>query len=255
MSVSLETEFAFDVQGYLHIRGAMTDDEVKEYTFWTDELEETDVAELNLNNPGWDKEQMNHPVSRIFDADPRFCRFLDHPSVEPFLSEFLGQDYRHIDNDLLYTYPGYKGGVWHRGIRPHPTGHWVDSKCVCPMIKVFYCTTDVGPDEGGFTIIPGSHKALFSIDEEGREEIPAQQFVFDGVTAWDIVLFNEALIHMGSPNPSKKTRKTIIVNFGRRDAGIWTCYTPNSETLAAATPRQREILSNEVPLWDEPVLV
>ena len=255
MSIAHDLKFAFDVQGYLHLRQALTPGEVTEYTAWTDALEQTDIAALNESNPGWDREQMNHPVSRIFDADPRFCRFLDHPAVELFLLEFLGEDYRHIDNDLLYTYPDYEGGVWHRGIRPHPTGHFVDGQCICPMIKVFYCITDVGPNEGGFTIIPGSHKALFSIEEEKRKDVPAQAFVFDTVKTGDIVLFNEALIHTGSPNPSQKTRKTIIVNFGREDAGVWKCYTPLSETLEAATPRQREILTNAAPVWEEPALV
>jgi len=254
MSVSNETKFTFDVQGYLHLRQAMTPGQVAEYTSWATELEHTDLSALNRENPGWDQEQMNHPVSRIFDADPRFCGFLDHPAVEKYLSEFLGRDYRHIDNDLLYTYPGYEGGVWHRGIRPHPTGHWVNGQCICPMIKVFYCITDVGPDEGGFAIIPGSHKAIFTIDEEHMKDIPAQAFVFDSVKAGDIVLFNEALIHTGTANPSRKTRKTIIVNFGREDAGIWECYTPRTETLDSVSARQRETLTNRVPLWKEPIL-
>jgi hypothetical protein len=55
--------------------------------------------------------------------------------------------------------------------------------------------------------------------------------------------------------PSQKTRKTIIVNFGRQDAGPWPGYTPKAETLAAVTPRQRAILSNIQLVWQEPELV
>ena len=77
MSISNETKFTFDVQGYLHLRQAMTPGQVAEYTSWATELEHTDLSALNRENPGWDQEQMNHPVSRIFDADPRFCGFLD----------------------------------------------------------------------------------------------------------------------------------------------------------------------------------
>ncbi|MCZ6677886.1 MAG: phytanoyl-CoA dioxygenase family protein [Candidatus Poribacteria bacterium] len=158
--------------------------------------------------------------------DARFARFLDHPVVEPFLIAFLGADYRHIDNDLYYTYPGYKGGGWHR-----PTGHVIDGKFICPMVKVFYCITDVGPNEGEFEVIPGSHRAQFSpADYHKRLDLPAQH-IFDDVNAGDIILFNEGLIHNGLPNPSQKTRKTIIVNFGRRDAGVWQGYKPLSQTL------------------------
>ena len=254
MSIPYDLRFAFDVQGYLHLPQALTPEEVAEYATWMQEVEQTHLPSLNTDNPGWEKEQMNHPVSRIIDADSRFGRFLDHPAVVLLLIEFLGHGYRHIDNDLLYSYPEYKGGVWHRGVRPHPTGHVVGGKFICPMVKVFYCMTDVGPDEGGFVVIPGSHKAQYTIEEEKRADIPAMMHIFDEVKTGDIILFNEALIHTGRPNPSQKTRKTIIVNFGRHDAGVWKCYTPSPQTLEAVTPRQREILTNLAPVWIEPVL-
>src|SRR5205085_8188082 len=108
--------------------------------------------------------------------------------------------------------------------------------------KVFYCMTDVGPNEGEFEVVPGSHRAQFEIDFKGRLDLPAQH-VFDDVHAGDIIIFNEAVIHNGRPNPSAKTRKTIIMNFGREDAGPWPGYTPKAETFDAVTPRQRAILS------------
>ncbi len=194
--------------------------------------------------------QLNRPVSRMFDVDPRFARLLDHPVVQPLLAEFLGEDYRHIDNDLYFTYPGYAGGQWHRGVRAHPTGHLIDGKFVCPMVKVFYCLTDVGPGQGEFVVVPGSHKTLCSIDT-ARVDLPAQH-CFDDVKAGDSIIFNEALLHNGRPNRSDKTRQTLIVNFGRADAGVWAGYTPRPETLARVSERQRAILTNVREGWVEP---
>lgn len=253
MSITDDQKFEFDVQGYLHLRGALTADEVAEYRVWVDEAKQTNVEELNADNPAAIKAQLNRPVSRIFDADVRFARFLDHPVVEPFLSEFLGKDYRHIDNDLYFTYPGYAGGHWHRGVRAHPTGQVIDGAFQCTMVKVFYCLTDVGRDEGAFVVIPGSHKAQFEIDMN-RVDLPGQH-IFDDVKAGDIIIFNEALLHNGRPNPSSKTRQTIIVNFGRNDAGVWNGYAPKAETLARVTERQREILANADKVWMEPELI
>lgn len=245
--------FAFDVQGYLHLRRALTPTEVATYTTWSNEIQATDLQALNLDNPAGVTHQLNRPVSRPLDADARFAHFLNHPVVEPWLQTLLGLEYRHIDNDLYYTYPGYTGGHWHRGVRAHPTGHVVDGKFICPMVKVFYCLTDVGPDEGEFVVIPGSHKAQFKLAYNERVDLPAQH-IFNDVTAGDIIIFNEALLHNGRPNPSPKTRKTIIVNFGRHDAGVWQGYQPLAQTLAAVTPRQREILSNTTGFWAEPDL-
>src|SRR5688500_7697121 len=115
--------FAFDVQGFLHLRSALTPDEVKEYTSWMEEVQNTNIQELNADSPDALQYHINRPVSRVIDADPRFAHFLDHPIVEPLLCQFLGGGYRHIDNDLYFTYPGFSGGEWHRGVRAHPTGH------------------------------------------------------------------------------------------------------------------------------------
>jgi hypothetical protein len=252
MTIADDLRFAFDVQGFLHLRAALIAENIEEYQGWMREVEIVDVQAVNADNREGMQHQLNRPLSRVVDADPRFACFLDHPSVQPLLFEFLGEDYRHIDNDLYYTYPGYAGGQWHRGVRPHPTGHVVDGKFICPMVKVFYCMTDVGPGEGEFVVIPGSHRAQFEVDMK-RIDLPAQH-VFDDVKTGDIILFNEALIHNGRPNPSAKTRKTIIVNFGRHDAGTWAGYKPLPTTLDAVTPRQRAILANGARVWAEPTL-
>jgi hypothetical protein len=255
MAISQDDRFAFDVQGYLHLPGALSTDEVAESTRWMDEAAGTDVNALNADFPDGMKQQLNRPLSRMWDADARFARFLDHPVVVPYLVEFLGEEYRHIDNDLYYTYPSYGGGHWHRGVRAHPTGHVVDGRFICPMVKVFYCMTAVGPGEGEFVVIPGSHKAQFKLEYEGRIDLPGQH-IFDDVKAGDVIIFNEGLIHNGRPNPSQKTRKTIIVNFGRQEAGVWRGYRPKPATLVSVTPAQARILSNEnAEFWKEPQLV
>ncbi len=254
MSIPADHRFAFDVSGYLHLRGALTADEIAEYSRWISDSEGTDPQALNADYPDGIKQQLNRPVSRMFDADPRFACLLDHPVVLPYLTEFLGVDYRHIDNDMYYTHPGFPGGGWHRGVSAHPTGHVVDGSFICPMVKVFYCMSDVSPGQGEFVVIPGSHKASFKLDYDGRVDLPAQH-VFDEVKAGDIIIFNEALLHNGRPNPSQKTRKTLIINFGCVDAGVWKGYRPKPKTLAAITPNQRAILSNVNPdFWKEPQL-
>ncbi len=109
--------------------------------------------------------------------------------------------------------------------------------------------TDVGPGGGEFAVVPGSHHTMFKIDIE-RFDLPVMK-IFDDVKAGDIIIFNEALIHNGRPNTSQKTRKTIIMNFGREDAGVWHGYRPKKSTLNAVTPRQKEILSNSNPTYWE----
>ncbi len=249
--LSDDERFLFDNQGYLHLHRALPPEEVAAYLRLVEDTCDRDVNELN-EDPTYLSHQLNRPLSRMIDADMRFASLLDHPAVEHYLVAFLGQDYRHIDNDLYFTYPGYTGGHWHRGVQAHPTGHVVNDQFICPMVKVFFCLSDVGPNQGEFVVVPGSHKSCFAITTT-RVDLPGQH-VFDTVQAGDVVVFNEALLHNGRPNPSEKTRITLIVNFGRTEAGPWPGYTPKSETLAAVTPRQRHILTSGSPVWQEPVL-
>lgn len=248
MSISADERFAFDVSGYLHLRGALSPHEVAEYTSWMDAAAGTNVEALNSDEPDGMRHQLNRPVSRMIDAEVRFARLLDHPIVAPYLREFLGEDYRHIDNDLYYTYPDYQGGHWHRGVPADPAGHIENGVFTCPMVKVFYCMTDVGPNQGEFVVIPGSHRAHFKVETKGRVDLPAQH-VFSDVKAGDIILFNEALLHNGRPNPSQKTRKTLIVNFGRNDARVWRGYRPKPATMEQVSEPQRAILSNTPGFW------
>ena len=249
--LSDDERFLFDNQGYLHLPGALASEELATYLRLVEENRDRNVHDLN-EDPTYLSHQLNRPLSRMIDADVRFAQLLDHPAVEPYLAAFLGEEYRHIDNDLYFTYPGYKGGHWHRGVQAHPTGHVVDGQFICPMVKAFFCLTDVGPDQGAFVVVPGSHKSSFEIDTE-RVDLPGQH-IFDNVRAGDVIVFNEAVLHNGRPNPSGKTRITLIVNFGRADAGPWPGYAPKPETLAAVTPRQRDILTPASPVWQEPVL-
>jgi ectoine hydroxylase-related dioxygenase (phytanoyl-CoA dioxygenase family) len=247
-----DARFQFDNQGYLHLRGALAPEEVAAYLRLVEENRDTDVKALN-EDPANLANQLNRPVSRMIDADARFAPLLDHPAAAPYLVEFVGEDYRHVDNDLYFTYPGFKGGRWHRGVAAHPTGHVVEGQFICPMVKVFYCLTDVGPGQGEFVVVPGSHKSRYEVDMD-RVDLPGQH-IFDDVRAGDVIVFNEALLHNGRPNPSEKLRITLIVNFGRADAGPWPGYAPKAETLAAVSERQRRILTPGAPVWSEPVLV
>lgn len=251
--ISKDERFEFDIRGFLHLREAMPASEVAEYVAWMNQAEETDLKSLNADNPKGMETQLNRPVSRMIDVDPRFARFLDHSVVEPYLVEFLGSDYRHIDNEIYYTYPGYEGGRWHRGVRPHATGHLVDGQFICPMVKVFYCMTDVGPGDGEFVVLPGTHRSHLPLETKDRIDLPGQH-VFDDVQAGDIIIFNEGLLHNGRPNTGDRTRKTIIANLGRSDAGTWPGYRPLEKTLDSVTPRQRKILTNAAEVWEEPAL-
>ena len=86
--VSDDERFLFDNQGYLHLRGALTPEEVATYLGLVEENRDRDVRELN-EDPTNLAHQINRPLSRMIDADVRFARLLDHREIAPATCEAL----------------------------------------------------------------------------------------------------------------------------------------------------------------------
>ncbi len=252
-SITADDQFLFDLTGYLHLRGVLAPGEIADALAWSAAAERVDLAAFH----GKGREAKHHldrPVSRILDVEPRFLHFLDHPTIASYLATFCGPDYRHIDNDLLNTVPGYPGGGWHRGVPAHDTGYCFAGYFDCPMVKVFFCLSDVGPGQGPFEVVPGSHKSQLQSLDDTRPDLPGQH-VFDDVTAGDVILFNEAVLHNGRPNTTARTRRTLVINYGNAGVKCWVGYHPLPATLARCTPRQRAILTNDLPGdWESPVV-
>ena len=85
MAIDADQMFAFDVQGYLHLRGAITLAELAEVAPWMGDVDKTDVKALNADNIEGMTAQLNRPVSRVFDADIRF----DSPAQRQAFTEAL----------------------------------------------------------------------------------------------------------------------------------------------------------------------
>src|SRR6266540_987394 len=71
--VSADECFLFDIQGYLHLHGALRQDEVSELLRLVEENMGKDIATIN-EEPSHAAHQLNRPLSRMIDADVRLAR-------------------------------------------------------------------------------------------------------------------------------------------------------------------------------------
>src|SRR5215208_4373353 len=71
--ISADECFLFDIQGYLHLQGALGKDEVSELLRLVEENMGKDIATIN-EEPAHAIHQLNRPLSRMIDADVRFAR-------------------------------------------------------------------------------------------------------------------------------------------------------------------------------------
>ena len=102
-----------------------------------------------------------------------FLRMLAHPAIVQRLNWMIGAGYRVTQNTALCHIKGSSGQMLHAG-NANPTDigkHYemVNGRAHTRSgINVAWQLTDVGPDDGGFVIVPGSHKSCYPMPHSVR---------------------------------------------------------------------------------------
>ena len=102
-----------------------------------------------------------------------FLRMLAHPAVIKRLNWMIGAGYRVTQNTALCHVKGSSGQMLHSG-NANPTGIGKHYEMVNgrvhtrSSINVAWQLSDVGPEDGGFVVVPGSHKACYPLPHSVR---------------------------------------------------------------------------------------
>jgi len=208
--------YLFDLDGYVVLRGVLTPDEVSDLRT---EINERGVDEA-LGTRGYihagfpadyyddDEWTGEHGYrytkgSYILDWGPKLRSLVAHPPIVRYLTELVGPAFR-----LDHAYGIFSRGrtaphALHNGGTPFdPTQMylWRDGQMYNSMVVVQFALTPVGPGDGGFCCIPGSHKAncplpadmppLDELDDEWRARVRQVP-----MAAGDALIFTEAVTH------------------------------------------------------------
>jgi hypothetical protein len=201
--------YLFDLQGYLAVEGILTAGEVAEL----DGLFEGRVqAEVPADATTW---RFGYPTS----WSPLVRALVDHDRIRPYLEAILGPVYRidHDYADLIRSGCGPIGCSLHGGGTPFSPIEYYDFRDGKPrsgLAVVAINLRDVGPLDGGFAAVPGSHKANVAFPQEWRDLAVERPFV-RRVTgpAGTAVIFTEALTHGTLPWTGAGERRTIFLKF------------------------------------------
>ncbi len=233
-------EYLFDLNGFVVIRGALSQQEV------ADANARIDTIPRSLPRLGWHGwvQREDHPEHRgisyqqVYELGGAFERMIDHPNYINYVQRFVGGqdtfDYHHgplfIDeNFFTIRGPG-------EAITLHAGGHdrckrmqfrYHNGRFHCAQINVLVAFTDIGPGDGATMVIPGSHKSNiihpeFLNPKRGAEWQEGKGGSVDGVAgaqevhmkAGDAIVFVDATCHGSAKRVNPGERRISVYRYG-----------------------------------------
>jgi hypothetical protein len=181
---------------------------------------------------------------------PCFFDYLTKPFIVGMAEEIIGgrarlqQSDAHIrrpvpDEDRRYGF--------HRGINP-AYEHYDKGLYHFSFIKALTNLTDLGPDDGGTTVIAGTHKVPTDIPQEAivaaAMEDPSMIHQVEA-PAGSTLLFYESLVHAAGIIKSDKDRLLILGGYMPTMFQPWMGYEPDPDFAATLSDEHRALLTGE----------
>ena len=181
--------WAFDTHGFLLVEGVMDDDWIDAAVAGIDASLDRMVYRGVGDNLDGDVTLADIPGAPTISGTGRpdlkdlfqlpaphnapFLKMLAHPAIIQRLNWIIGAGYRVTQNTALCHVKGSSGQMLHSG-NANPTcigKHYemVNGRVHTRSgINVAWQLTDVGPDDGGFVVVPGSHKSCYPLPHSVR---------------------------------------------------------------------------------------
>ncbi len=222
-------KYLFDVQGYIVVENVLRADQL-----------------ARLNRAIDEKQAAGEPLQDFLTwEEPEFRNLIADAKIRPYLLEMLGEEYR-----LDHEYPiihrkGAPSLQLHGGGTPYDPGqyyHAKNGKMFSGLTVVSYALTDIGPDDGGFCCIPGSHKANFHVPEEYVHYAEIGPTIHVPQKAGDVLIFTEALTHGTFPWQGDHERRSLLYKYSPAVIS-WGPYKRRQELLDLLTEEQLRIVT------------
>ncbi len=236
----------FEQDGYLIIRGALSEPEVEYYTAAIDRVYGEQQAAGAVKPAG-----SMHVLSAAANCKEA-VGLIDHPSTFPLVWSMIGWNV-HIYHSHLDVHPNipvkapYRfewhqdGGRQNRELEGNPRERM--------SVKLAFWLSDVSePGRGNFKIIPGSHKTNW-IDGPPRRDVewPEPEGAMEvRVSPGDAVFFDRRLWHARTNNYSDITRKAMFFGYTMRWIAIRDeiAGADDPEWVASLSPVRQQLLGH-----------
>lgn len=269
--LSYKAKYLFDLNGFLVLRGALSLEEVAAANAAIDVHEKDELHERTgqLRTSGLYGRQSTALAGdgttgrkdmggMLGWKDPHcspFRNILCHPSIAPALIELLGVGYRLDHSPLMIAQEkGSEGHTLHGGaVTESGEPAWTlayqfkHGKMRNQLLTVGMQLSDAGPGDGGFCVVPGSHKSNFPIPPALADlaDPELSEFVYQPeLYPGDVLLFTEAVLHGTLPWTASHQRRTVIYRFAPAGSAYGRGYLPEwpASTLEGMSEAQRAVL-------------
>ncbi|WAU78288.1 phytanoyl-CoA dioxygenase family protein (plasmid) [Streptomyces sp. Qhu-G9] len=252
--LSDEERKLYEEQGYLHLKGLFTADEVDRGLKVVDEALAADNTHVSEHASFAD---YDHTV-RVRDAVsflPGLDYFLDHPKLIGPLMSLLNNSVQVLGTEVFVrSLADHALEYWHTDGGEYMQGIQLTPGSPSLQVKAQIFLTDVTePNCGNFLLIPGSHLRvpaeqnalcyMEDLDEPLRRGVLPDDAIEVKAAPGDVLLFPYSLWHAVAPN-TQRVRKTFIFRYGNLWHRPHDYLTQPAPVLERMSPRLRRMFGD-----------
>ena len=227
--------YHFEVFGYVIVPGVLSADECETIN------EALHKIKRDFQDPEYSaRRRKNQPfalinvphhtyMGSILEAEPAITAFATHPRLIGMAEEIIGGEARIVEFNAhinsrdpkldLSKPPTY---ALHNGTDVPFGSHYKNDLYHCNFVKTLTTLVDLGPDDGGTVVIPGSHKIAAPQADIIKAAYGDPNLIHQLVApAGSTLLFSETTIHATGQLRSEKERAIIIAGYGASMFPYW----------------------------------
>jgi hypothetical protein len=223
--LTLAQRFHLDVYGYVLLEGVLSPDEVGRmkaalYRMKADpRLEEQRVYTHRHGD--------HHTLfGHLVEYAPALLEYAVHPKLVPLVEELVGGAVRLEESEAIINRRRPDADLaalrkrrsdptgFHTGIRHGWGTYFEQDRFHCLFVKTLAFLTDVGPEDGGTAVIPGSHRMSWPQKEMIQAAMEDERLIHQiTAKAGSVLLFPESLIHSTTEILSEKERVIRVSGY------------------------------------------
>ena len=249
-----EQRYLLDLQGYLHLPGALSGAELTAAQDAVQRMQQTPPDKLP---PGIDRRGLN--FSNGFSFDPALERLALHPSTWPIVRELTADRPRLASGTLRINtsedrnFFGFHCALASPGQIDWPRYDVREGRLFCDMFVIFFYFDDVHEGDGGLVVIPGSHKTQIERPESlfqpaSPEADPETHPAFTNVLAkaGDAIVLTELTVHGALTwKPADRNRAFVMMRYAPQYVGSTDGNLPfpiPAEVTSRLLPQTQELI-------------